>query len=400
MDMNCDVWVTGIGVVTPHGLKIDDFWGAVKDGKSCEKGILAEQKPSVVYIDEDKLKKSGMFINKKRSFPDRRRTFVIEAVKRAMIDAGIAGRSDAGVIVSCSKPTLGKTEKWLNASKCMMLNQETSDYDVPIAGSVEIPCLSILKKIGFTGPAYNVTASCVTGLMSIISAARHIYIGDADIMIAGATEVVPELTYLSAYRNMGIITDDYQNFRPYHVNRNGFFISEGCGIVVLESAESARKRNKTPYAVIKKWVACSDPVGLASMSLDGAVISHILSSLVSDNNIPDYINTHGTATRMNDLAEARAIKNVFKHNTKKILCGSTKPQTGHMLGVSSAIEFIIASLALYNQEIPPVINLDDPDPECDLNFPLEGSIRKEINRVISLSYGFGCTMAGILLERH
>jgi len=324
--MNRDVWVTGIGVVTPHGVKIDDFWEAVKDGKSCEKGVLAEQKPGVVYIDEGKLKKTGRFINKKRSFPDRRRTFVLEAVKRAMIDAGVKNRPDAGVIVSCSKPTLGKTEKWLNASKCMALNKETSDYDVPIASSVEIPCLYLLKRIGFMGPAYNVTAGCVTGLMSIISAARHICLGDADVMIAGATEVVPESTFLAAYRNMKVITDDYQNFRPYHVDRNGFIISEGCGVVVLESPESARKRNKTPYAVIKKWVACSDPVGLTSMSTDGAVISHILSNLVSDSDIPvDYINTHGTATRINDIAEARAIQNVFGDD--RILCGSTKPQS-------------------------------------------------------------------------
>ncbi len=398
--MNGDVWVTGIGVVTPHGLEVDGFWDAVKKGESCEKGVLAQQERSVVYVDEDKLKQAGRFINKKRTFPDRRRTFVIEAVKRAMIDAGIEGRSDAGVIVSCSKPTLGKTEKWLNASRCMMLNQESSDYDVPVAGSVEIPCLYLLKKIGFMGPAYNVTAGCVTGLMSIISAARHILIGDADIMVAGATEVVPESTYLSAYRNMGIITDDYKNFRPYHIDRNGFFISEGCGVVVLESAESAKKRNKTPYAVIKKWVLCSDPVGVVSMSLDGSVIFNMLSRLLSDGVLPEYINTHGTATEMNDLAESRAIKKMFKQDTKKILCGSTKPQTGHMLGVSSAIEFIISSLALRDQVVPPIINLDYPDPECDLNFPSDGSIGKNINRVVSLSYGFGCSMAGVLLERY
>lgn len=398
--MKKEIWITGIGTITTHGLTGEEFWNAVSKGTPCEKGSLAKLTGGAVYIDEDKAQKRGTFVHKKKSYTDQRRMFAIEAVGRALEDAGLTGKRNMGALVSCSKCTLGRSERWMSAVKKLYSYDHSSVFNVPIAGSVEIPCLYLLKKFGFRGPSLNVTAGCATGLMAIIVASRIILCGDADCMVAGGVEVIPEEAFYASYRTMNVLTDEYAHFRPYHRDRNGFFISEGSGVVVLESAESARKRGKIPYAIIEDWVALNDPSGMTSMDEQGSVISEMLTRLTDKGKIHiDYINTHGTGTKLNDLAETRGIKNAFGKSAYSIPCSATKPVTGHMLGATSAVEFIATVLSLRNNSIPPTIRLDDPDPECDLDFTPEKCVNKELERAITLSYGFGGPMAGILLRK-
>lgn len=398
--MNKELWITGIGLVTPHGSSVDKFWKNIIGGCPCEEADLAESKNGVIHINEKKLQSHGKFIHKKKPYSDQRRAFVHEASGLAIEDAGLAERLDLGAIISCARPTMGRSEKWVKAIKHLVEGYYTPDFNAPIAGSVEIPCVYLLKKFGFKGPSLSLSASCVTGLMAIITACRIILSGDSDIMLGGGVEVIPETAFLSSYKNMNVLTDDYGNFKPFHKNRNGFFISEGSGVVVIETAQSAKKRGKKPYAVIDGWSVLNDPSGMTSMNPDGEVIAEILSRLTDKGTNPtDYINLHGTATKMNDIAETRAIKKVFGEKAFDIDLSATKPLTGHMLGAGSAVESIITVLSVYNQEIPPTIRLDDPDPECDLNYNPEKPKKKELVNAINLSYGFGGPMAGILFRK-
>jgi|GEM_PF-2200231 len=399
--MKKDIWVTGIGLVTPHGTSADRFWKSIVAGCPCEEGDFAVKQKGVVYINDKKLQLHGRFVHKKKPYADQRRAFVHEAAGLALEDAGLAGMLDLGAIISCARPTMGKSEKWLSAMRCLLAGEESPDFNAPIAGSVEIPCVYLLKKFGFRGPSLSLSASCTTGLMSIIAASRIILHEDADIMLAGSVEVIPESAFLASYNNMKVMTDEYKNFRPFHRNRNGFFISEGCGVMVLETAQSAKKRGKKPYAVIENWAVLNDPVSMTSMNPDGEVIAQIISRLTDNGaNMADYINLHGTATKLNDIAETRAIKRVFADKSAELDLSATKPLTGHMLGAVSAVESIITVLSIHNQEIPPTIRLNDPAPECDLNYNPMKSKKKILKNAVNLSYGFGGPMAGILFRKY
>ncbi|MEW6535892.1 MAG: beta-ketoacyl-[acyl-carrier-protein] synthase family protein [Candidatus Auribacterota bacterium] len=398
--MNRDIVITGLGVVSTHGVTLDRFWQAVKEGCPCEEGDFAQPYKKSVFIDDKKLRKAGQFINKRKSFSDDRRAFVFEAAGRALEDAGVSDRFDLGVVIGCSKPTMGRAKRWMEAVKAMKKYEESSVYNVPIAGSVEIPSLYLVKKMFLTGPSLNVTAGCATGLMSVNTACRLIMMGDADIVIAGGVEVIPETTFYACYENMGVLTDSFKHFRPFHKDRNGFIIGEGCAVVILETEESARNRGRKPYCKIEKWAALNDPTGYTKMNPDGAVISELINRLTNNNAYPiDYVNTHGTATRMNDPAELRAFKRSFNDKAGSMSFSATKPVTGHMLGATSAVELAICVLALQHQAVPPTIRLDEPDVECTIDLTPQKARHKNLERVMTLSYGFGGPMAGIVLKR-
>ena len=179
-----------------------------------------------------------------------------------------------------------------------------------------------------------------------------------------------------------------------------FFISEGCGMLVLESYSSAKKRNAKIHAVIKDYMRLSDPFSVTGMDPEGSVIAEMFSRLKKKSGVTvDYINCHGTATKLNDKAETIGIKKAFGKDAGLISLSSVKPLTGHMLGASSVMEVICTVLAMSNGFVPPTIRLDKPDKKCDLNFTPCKINQREINYAVSSSYGFGCSIAGLLMER-
>ena len=393
--VNNEIWITGIGLVTPHGVHCTKNWHAVCAGIPCEKGtfgIPADNK--IVYINEELFfdpAVSGMPLNKTEGL---RSGLVQHAAQQALDDAKITVLPQAGVIVCCGKPTTGRENQWVKAFS----TDRNSYSSVAITTSIKQPALMLARKYGFGGPVLNITAACATGLYAIIAAARIIRSGDANTILTGAVEIAPDDCFLASYHNMKVMTDCFEHFRPFHTHRNGFFIAEGCGMLVVESAKTAQKRGAIPYAIIEDWTTLNDPSGMTIMNEDGAVIAEILTRLVAKNAKKiDYINTHGTGTPLNDRAEMRSISRVFGTHSN-IVCSATKPLTGHMFSATAAIEVILTALSLSHQKILPTIRLDLPDAECTLQFTSQ-TLEASIERAISLSYGFGGSMGGILLRK-
>ncbi len=387
-----------MGCVTPHGLELKSFFDALTEGVPCENGILGDSVFPSVYIDENKFLAQRISDSRPRIGKDYRQAYVYEAAYRALQDAGLDNEHRMGCTVSCARPTLGKAQYWLNALECLRRAEETPAFNVPIAGSVEVPGAYIVGRMGLDGPAFSTQGGCVTGLLSILAACRMIISGQAERVLAGAVEVIPETAFLEGYKSMKVLTDSFDHFRPYNKNRNGFVISEGAGVMMIESVSSAKKRNKKPYAVIEDWVSLADAYGMTSMNPEGTTIQEILRRLTQYGKIPvDYINTHGTATPMNDCIESKAICDVMGD---KVACSGIKPQTGHMLGVSSVIETIATVLSVQNDIIAPTIRLDDQDDDCMLDYTPNNARSIPVRRAISLSYGFGGVMAGILVKKY
>lgn len=395
-----DIAITGIGTVTPHGLDSDSFFEAISSGVPCEQGVFAQCIDGAVYINDRKFLNQRKSDNRKRIGKDHRRAFVLEAACRALDDAGIDDLTGIGCTISCARPTLGRAQRWYNAISCLRRGEESSDFNVPIAGSVEIPGTYVMKQLGIDGPSLAVSGGCTTGLLSVLAGCRIIIQGQAQRVIAGAVEVVPERAFMAGYRSMKVLTDSYEHFRPFHRHRNGFFIAEGAGIVILESADSARSRGRIPYATVENWCSLCDPTGMTSMNTEGSVIKELISRLTDHCSVPvDYVNCHGTGTIMNDRAESKAIAESFGVRRSDVSCSSIKGQTGHMLGVSSIIELIATTLAVKHDIVPPTIRLDDTDIAYGLDYtPIEPRTRT-VNRAISLSYGFGGAMSAILLAK-
>ncbi|MDX9703403.1 MAG: beta-ketoacyl-[acyl-carrier-protein] synthase family protein [Candidatus Auribacterota bacterium] len=398
IDFNREIWITGLGCVTPHGLDAKSFFRAVAAGVPCEQGGFAQRKFPVVYIDEENFLTRRISDKRSRIGKDYRRAYALEAAYRARHDAGLDDENSIGCTISCARPTLGRDQQWFNALECLRRGEDTSDFNVPIAGSVEVPGEYVFGRLALEGIALSTQGGCVTGLLSILTACRMIVQGQAERVLAGAVEVVPEKLFLAGYHSMKVLTESFEEFRPYHRLRNGFFISEGAGVVMLESAESAKKRGKKPYAVIEDWCSLADAHGMTSMDPKGITIKEIIKRLTKNGGISlDYINTHGTATRMNDQIESKAIYDVLG---TKVPCSSIKPQTGHMLGASSVMEVIATALAVNQDIVPPTIRIDDTDIGYGLDYIPNQARSVCVKRAVSLSYGFGGVMAGILLKKY
>jgi len=399
--MNNDICITGMGVVTPHGLTLESCLNFLKKAVPCEEGDLAYCADGSVFINEKKFLENSVFDYGNGLNDDYKNVYALEASQRALTDAGISSFDKIGTVISCSRPTFGRNGRWRKAVNKFLTEKKLNFEDISVVSRVDMPSLYVRRKLGISGLSCCVTSGCVTGLMSVIQAFRMIERKEADIILAGAVEIVPDGTFMASYKNMKVLTDLYENFRPFHKDRNGFFISEGCGMLVLESYESAKKRNSKIYAVIKDYAALSDPVSVTGMSHDGSVIAELLRRLKNRSGADiDYISCHGTATKLNDETEILGIKKAFGKFSHKISLSSIKPLTGHMLGASSVIEIIAAVLAMENNFIPPTIRLDNPDNISDLDFTPCKIKTREINYAVSASYGFGCSIAGLLLERH
>lgn len=270
-----------------------------------------------------------------------------EAMNKAISDAGLSRLDDVGVTISSSK-----------------------GRDMP-------------SLIGTNAPVINVISACATGLNSIIIGVNIIRTGRAKIVLSGGVDSCLNEFMLSGYRKLGVLARD-GICRPYSKNRSGFVISDGACVIVLEELEHARQRRAKLYGEITGWAALSDAYHITSMDPSGEAIAHAIRLCIGGH--IDYINTHGTGTIENDLIETRAIKKIFGYD---VPLSSTKGVTGHMLGASGALEFVIGLLAMKEGFIPPTANLDEPDPLCDLDYTPNIGRRHTINRFLTLSYGFG-----------
>lgn len=262
-------------------------------------------------------------------------------------------------------------------------------------------------RTGAKGPNFSPVSACATGTHAIGEAFHIIKRGEADAIIAGGTESTIIPVAIAGFNNMKALSTrndaPEKACRPFDAERDGFIMGEGAGILILEELEHAQQRGARIYAELIGFGMNSDAYHITSPAPDGSGAARCMELAIASAGIKkeevDYINAHGTSTPVNDAMETKAIKMAFGEHARKVLISSTKSMTGHLLGAAGAVETAYTALALYHQIIPPTINLENPDPECDLDYVPNQARQAEIKVAISNSFGFGSTNACVALRK-
>ncbi len=407
------VVVTGIGVISPVGNDIDTFWDSIINGKSGVDYITQfdTRDYSVKIAAEVKNFHPEDFIEKKEiRRMDSFTHFAIAATQLAIkdanltIDSSIAER--VGVYIGSGIGGLQTIE----AQHKVLLEKgpkRVSPFFIPmLISNMASGQVSIMT--GAKGPNYAPISACATGTHAIGDSFLMIERGDADVMITGGAEasITPlAVAGFSSMRALSTRNDEPKKAsRPFDKDRDGFVIGEGSGVLILESLEFAQKRNAKIYAEVVGYGASGDAYHLTSPAPGGEGASRSMEMAMKRANINpedvDYINAHGTSTEMNDKFETMAIKTTFGKNAENIAVSSTKGVTGHLLGAAGAVEGIVLALSLKNGIIPPTINYETKDPECDLDYVPNVYRKKDINLALSNSLGFGGHNATIIFKKY
>lgn len=406
------VVVTGMGMVTPLGNNLEDTWSNVKAGVSgiapigsFDASAFSTRISGAIknfdvapYMEPKEAKRFDPFIH-----------YGMAAAIQAIEDSGLVvdenNADRVGAAIGSGIGGINLIEK----SRIILDTgspRKLSPFTVP--GAI-INMLSGLLSIryGMRGPNIAITTACTTGTHNIGVAGRMISYGDADVMIVGGAELATSpvgLGGFAAARAMSTRNDDPQAAsRPWDRDRDGFVLSDGAGVLVLEELEFAKARGATVYAELLGFGMSADAFHMTSPPEDGNGAARAMQAALNDGGIaPDdvqYINAHGTSTPAGDIAEVRAVKSVFSAAAKKLAISSTKSMHGHLLGAAGAVEAIISILAIRDQVAPPTINLDNPSEECDLNFVPHKAQEIRIERALSNSFGFGGTNGSLLFGK-
>jgi 3-oxoacyl-[acyl-carrier-protein] synthase II len=404
------VVITGLGAVTPLGLDVEETWAALCAGRSgigpitrfdtadFPVTIAGEVKgfDPARYIDKKEVKKMDTFIH-----------YALAAGQMAFADSGVrvdaAGAERVGVYIGSGIGGLQAIEEWHTVLQEKGPKRITPFF-IPMS-IINMASGQLAILLGARGPNSAAVTACATGNHCIGDAFRLIQRGDADVMIAGGTEaaITPlGVAGFAASRALSTRNDDPQHAsRPFDRDRDGFVIGEGAGILVLESLESARKRDAKIYAEIVGYGASADAYHITAPPDDGeGAVRCMRSALTDAGTKPEevgYINAHATST-MADAIETRAIKTVFGAATK-IPVSSTKSMTGHLLGAAGGIEAVFSALAIHREVLPPTINLTTPDPACDLDYVPNTARRARVDVAMSNSFGFGGVNACLVFRR-
>lgn len=406
------VVVTGVGLVTPCGIGIDNVWNNILNGQSGIgpitrfditqfdtkfAGEIREFTPED-YIQPKEVKKMDLFIQ-----------YAIAAAQIAVNDAGLdMGREDServGVVVGTGLGGLPTIEKYHSVLMERGPGRITPFF-IPMLIANEAPG-HIAIQHGFKGPNLCIVTACATGAHSIGEACRIIQYGDADVMVAGGSEAnLTPLTVggFNAMKALSTRNDDpLKASRPFERDRDGFVVAEGSGIVILEELEHATKRGAKIYAEMAGYGYNGDAYHITAPCPDGdgfirCIRMALKDALLSPDDV-DYINAHGTSTKLNDFIETLSIKEVFKEKAYKTPISSTKSMTGHLLGAAGAIEAVFSVLSIRDQVCPPTINYENPDPECDLDYVPNTARAHAINVVLSNAFGFGGTNSALVFRR-
>jgi 3-oxoacyl-[acyl-carrier-protein] synthase II len=406
------VVITGIGAVTSLSCQIEDLWKRICAGESGIRRITAfdpsgfrcQVAGEIVGWTTD-----GYLPPKEAKRIDRFSQFAMVAGTDAVKDAGIDfAREDSyrcGVILGSGIGGLGEIEQ--QHIKLMEKGPErVSAFTIPkLMVNAAGGQLSIQYKI--RGPNATVATACASATNGIGEALRMIQHGDTDVMITGGTESTITPLGMGAFAAMRALSerndDPTRASRPFDVNRDGFVMAEGAGILVIEELEHARNRGARIYAELLGYGLSADAGHITQPDEEGSGAARAMRSAIRDAGIdpPDiaYINAHGTSTPLGDLAETRAIKAVFGDAARKVSISSTKSQLGHSLGASGGIELVLTVLALRDNVVPPTINLDEPDPECDLDYTPHHARERQIDFAMSNSFGFGGHNAVLVIGR-
>jgi 3-oxoacyl-[acyl-carrier-protein] synthase II len=406
------VVVTGVGMITPLGIGVESSWNNLIAGKSGIKKITqfdSSDFPTKIagevegfnpenYIEIKEIKKMDRFIH-----------FAVAAAKIALDDSGLeikdSNSERIGVIVGSGIGGLCTIERY-HSVVLEKGPRKISPFFIPML-VINLASGQISIKFGAKGPNSAVATACASGSHAIGDAYRIIQRGEADAMIAGGTEAVITSLGIGGFNAMKALStrnnEPEKASRPFDVDRDGFVMGEGAGILILECLENAKSRGAKIYAEIKGYGMTADAYHITAPSPNGEGAARCMKITLKDAGINpeevDYINAHGTSTKYGDELETSAIKTVFGEYAYKVAISSTKSMTGHLLGAAGGVEAVIAILSIYNDIIPPTINLDNPDPECDLDYVPYKARSKKINYALTNSFGFGGTNACILFNK-
>ncbi|MCG7331780.1 beta-ketoacyl-ACP synthase II [Salinicoccus roseus] len=406
------VVVTGIGALTPIGNSAPETWeNALKGVNGIDKITRIDNSEYNVHVTGE-LKDFNVedYMDKKEARRmDRFTQYAMVASDEAVKDSGIEitddNRERIGVWIGSG---IGGIQALEDGFKVLYERgpRRVSPFFVPMmipdmaSGQVSI-------KHGLKGPNGATVTACATGTNSIGEAFKFIERGQADAMVTGGTEApITRMGVAGFQANKALSTSDDPNkaSRPYSKDRDGFVIGEGAGIVMLEELEHAKARGAKIYGEVVGYGTTGDAHHITAPAEEGeggarAMIEAMKDAGIDPNEI-GYVNGHGTSTQYNDLFETIAIRNVFKDHAYNLLVNSTKSMTGHLLGGTGGMEAIITVLSLRDGKVHPTINLDNPDPECDLNYVTEGAVEADIRYAISNSFGFGGHNASLVFKKY
>lgn len=400
--MNKRVVITGMGAITPVGTGVEKFWENLISGV-CGIDKISRFDPSeynTQIAGEVNDFNATDFIDKKEARRmDRFTQFAVAATGMALKDAGLdlekEKRDRIGVIIGSG---IGGMETlWQQAQTLINRGpKRISPFFVPMmianmgAGQVAI-------SYGLQGPNLTAVSACASSNNAVGDAFKLLQRGDADVMITGGSEA--PITQLSvagfcAMKAMSTRNDEPQKAsRPFDAERDGFIMGEGAGILVMETLEHAQARGARIYAEIVGYGSTCDAYHITAPDPEGEGAARAMQIALQDAGLRpedvDYINAHGTSTPLNDKLETKAIKRVFGDHAKKMLVSSTKSMTGHLLGAAGAVEALVCVLSIINGVVPPTINYEVPDPECDLDYVPNKARKKEVKVAMSNSLGFG-----------
>jgi 3-oxoacyl-[acyl-carrier-protein] synthase II len=407
------VVVTGLGLVTPLGIGVDETWSAILAGKSGIIPITRFDASDMTTRIAGEVKNFNPedFVSRK----DVRRMdiftiYALAATRMALEDArlNIDGSNNAdrtGVVIGCGLGGLTTIEKVHR----VLLEQgpkKVSPFFIPMLIANMAPG-QISIMFGAKGPNVAIETACAAGTHAVGDAFKHIQRGIADVMITGGVESTVTPLAISGFNAMRALStrneDPEKASRPFERDRDGFVLAEGSGIIILEALEYARERGAKILAEVVGYGLTGDAHHMSAPAPEGEGMARCMQMALDDAGVSpaevDYINAHGTSTELNDRFETKAIKTVFGEYSYKLAVSSTKSMTGHLLGGAGGVESAFSVLTIRDNVIPPTINYDNPDPELDLDYVPNVCRQAEVNTVLSNSFGFGGTNAALLFRR-
>jgi len=406
------VVVTGLGLVTPVGNTVAESWSALVAGKSgaariqrfdptpLEVTFACEVKgfDPLAYLEKKEAKRCDLFAQ-----------YALAATAQAVRDAGLEGKfpdpARTGVIIGSGIGGIGTFEE-----QCKIFLQQGPSRVSPFFVPMFIPDMAsglVAMRYGLTGPNYCTVSACASSAHAIGEGYRLIQDCDADVMIVGGAEAAVTPLAIAGFANMKALSgrnDDPEHAsRPFDRTRDGFVMGDGSGVVVLESLEHAERRGARILGEVAGFGMSADAYHMTNPAPEGRGAQQAMRGALADAKMETsaigYVNAHGTSTPPGDVAETQALKKVFGDDARKLVFGSTKSMTGHLLGAAGGVEFAICTLVIAHGVIPPTINYRTPDPECDLDCAPNHAVERRVDVAMSNSFGFGGHNVSLIVKR-
>ena len=407
------VVVTGLGCITPLGNSIESYWSGLLEGKSGASEIThfdASNMPvkfscpikdfkTDKYFDSKEIRKYDLFMQYGLAAG-------IDAINDSGLEDSTVDKESVGVAIGSGiggLPNIENTHSTYTKSGARRI----SPFFVP-ASIINMISGNLSIKYGYKGPNISIVTACTTGTHNIGESFRHIQHSYADVMICGGAEMASSPLGVGGFASARALStrndDPTKASRPWDIDRDGFVLGDGAGVVVLEELEHAKKRNAKIYAELKGYGASADAFHMTLPSENGEGAQKCMGKALANAEINvdqvEYINAHGTSTPAGDIAETSAIKNQFGNHVDSLVVNSTKSMIGHLLGAAGGVEAIATILSIQHQTIHPTINIFNQDPACDLDYNSKESRNLKITHALSNSFGFGGTNGSLIFSKY